>query len=359
MKKKDSAFLLWLLAAALLLRLFRIHSQSLWVDELLTLNVSVPKPGLNIWDYLKYNIHGPLHSVVVYLFHFVSMNEGWLRTPSAVAGVGGVFYFYRWVVLWLGERVARWASVLLVVHPLHVYYSQEVRNYSMLFFFAMLSCYLLQRLLEAETRRRYAAYVLGMTAAALCNFTAAFLFAVHSILFLFRRGTGRRRIGRWALVSVVLLVLLSPWLYRVYKVIDVRALVTPVLPGEIATVERLRGDTTIGAVVIPYTAYTFSVGFALGPSTRELHAGASMGRVLSRHAPAVVWVSLLFGLAAVLGVVRLARRYPWIPVALYLLVPIIFVFALCWQNAKAFNVRYVLLALPAYLCILAVGLESQ
>ena len=86
MKKKDSTFLLWLLAAALLLRFFRIHSQSLWVDELLTLNVSVPRPGLNIWDYLKYNIHGPLHSVVVYLFHFVSMNEGWLRTPSAVAG---------------------------------------------------------------------------------------------------------------------------------------------------------------------------------------------------------------------------------------------------------------------------------
>ncbi len=359
MKKKDLTFLLWLLAVALLLRLFRIGSQSLWVDELLTLKVSVPGPGLNIWDYLKYNIHGPLHSFVIWMIHFVSMHDGWLRLPSAVAGVGGVYYFYRWVCVWLNHSVARRASVLLAIHPLHIYYSQECRNYSLLFFFAMLASYVLHRLLKDESVKNYGAYLLGISGAALCNLSSAFLYVIHSLIFLLRRAGVRRRLTYWAVLSVLVLVLISPWVYRVYQVIDVSRLVTPVLPGEIEERERLRGDTTVNLAVIPYTFYAFSAGFSLGPSTRELHRDASLRSVLSRHAPAVLWVSLLFGLPAVLGMVAAVRGgRPWRQILLYLLLPIVFVVAICWQNAKAYNVRYVLLALPAYLCVVAIGLQS-
>ncbi|MFQ5511891.1 MAG: glycosyltransferase family 39 protein [Candidatus Krumholzibacteriia bacterium] len=357
MQKKESAFLLWLLAVSLLLRLYRIHSQSLWVDELLTLNVSVPRPGLNIWDYLKYNIHGPLHSFVVYLFHFVSVHDGWLRVPSVAAGVAGVFYFYRWVGVWLGERVARRAAVLLAVHPLHVYYSQELRNYSLLFFFGMFASYFLHGLLKKETPRRFLAYVLGIAASALCNFSSAFLYVVHSILYLARRAPGRR-FARWAVVSMLVAGVISPWVYRIYKVVDLPSLVTPVLPGDLEDSERLRGDTTVTLAAIPYALYTFSVGFSMGPSTRELHGDPSLRSVLGSHTGAILWVTLVFGAAGLLGAVGAVRRGdPWPQVALYLWLPIALVILLCWQNAKAFNVRYVLLSFPAYLCLIAMGIE--
>jgi uncharacterized membrane protein len=359
MKNKTLSFVFFLVAGALVLRLIRVGSQSIWVDEMLTLSVSIPDPGLTIWDYVKYNIHGPLHSFVVYLFHFVSVHEGWLRIPSVIAGVLAVYFFYRWTRIWLGEGIARVASIFLAIHPLHIYYSQEIRNYSFLFFFAMLSCYVFHRLLERETGKRFALYVIAMACAALSNFTAAFLFVVHSLIYVVRRGAPGRRILKWAAVGVLVLVLISPWVYRIYTFIDVTALVTPVVPGEIETTERLRGDTTVGAEAVPYLFYVFGSGFSMGPSTRELHYDASLSHVVRSHWMSVAWVGILFGFLALKGAAYVyRRRLAWGQILLYLAVPLILTLLLCWQNAKAFNVRYVLLSFPAFLCLVAAGVVS-
>jgi 4-amino-4-deoxy-L-arabinose transferase-like glycosyltransferase len=360
MDARERRFVSVMAAAALALRLIRLGGQSLWVDEVLTLSVSIPRPGLNIWDYLKYNIHGPLHALIVYLIHFVSMGDAWLRFPSAVFGALGVVYFYRWIRIWLGGPIARWASLLLLLNPLHVYYSQELRNYSLLFFFAVFASYQFHRLMAEESRGRFAKYVVGVVGGVLSNFTMAFYYAVHSLLYLFRRGAQRRGWVHWTLVSLVIAILISPWIYRVYAFIDVPKLVTPVMPGEIPVGERLRGETTVGVETIPYALYTYSVGFSLGPSLRELHRNPSAASVFRHHAVAVVWSALLFGFLALRGLYELIRkRARWVQVTLYLTVPMVLTLLLCWQNAKAFNARYVLLGLPPYLCCVAAGITSQ
>lgn len=359
---KENRFLTVVVLAALALRLFRIGTQSLWIDEIFTINVSNPHGDLNIWDYLKYNIHGPLHSFVVYLFHFVSMNDGWLRVPSALAGAGAVFFLFRWVASWVNVRVARVAAVLLAIDPLHIYYSQEVRNYSFLLFFGLLATYYLHRLLTNDSRRNLCFYTLAITATVLCNFTGAFLYLTHALIFLVRRGGApafRRRVAQWAIVSVAIAILMSPWIYRVYVVIDFGKLATPVMPGQLDTTERLRGETTVSAAAVPYALYVFSTGFSLGPSLRELHDDVSMGTVLRRHGVTVLWVAALFGFLALAGVRRLLLAAgPWRQMLLYLLLPFALTLALNWQNAKAFNVRYVLVALPAWVCLIAAGIDS-
>jgi uncharacterized membrane protein len=352
-------FVAALAAFALLIRVYRIGHQSLWVDELLTLGASSPKDGLNIWSYLKFNIHGPLHSLVVYLFQLVSRNDAWLRLPSALAGAGAVLFFYYWIRSWLGRRVARVAAVILALHPLHLYYSQELRNYSMFLFFAMAACFFFERMMRADTKFDRVSYIVSIACAALCNFTAAYLFLVHTSIYFLRGGFSTRTIVRWAAISLVILAVISPWVYRIYEFIDVSDLVTPVKPGQLDTTERLRGETTIAPEVLPYAFYTYSVGFSLGPSTRELHENNSLGHVLRRHGAVILWVAILFGGLFLLGAWRVARgRAPSRELFLYLLVPLIVTLLLNWQNAKAFNVRYVLVGFPAYLCFIAIGLES-
>lgn len=359
-KLQERRFLLVVVAVALAMRLFLIGKQSLWVDELLTLHVSTTTDeGINIWGYLRYNIHGPLHSFVVYLFHFVSMNDGWLRLPSALAGAGAVVYLYLWTRSWLGESVARIAAVILAVHPLLLYYSQEVRNYSFLLFFALMACFFFHRLLEGGRRRDWLWYVLAIAFSALSNFTAAFLFGAHTIIFFVKKRISWRSVRSWAAVSLVILALISPWVYRIYYFIDVSKLVTPVLPGQLEESERLRGETTVSAAAVPYLFYTFGVGFSLGPSTRELHEDVSVADVARKHAAVIVWVALLYGALLVWGVRAVfVRRMPWFELGLYFFVPILCVFALNWQNAKPFNIRYVLLALPAFVCVVSAGVDA-
>jgi len=354
----EKRILVCILFAGALLRIYRLGHQSLWVDEILTLSVSDPKPGLTIWDYLKYNIHGPLHSLVVYLFHLVSTSDAWLRLPSALAGIGAVYYFFKWVSVWMGERTALVAAALLAVSPVHVYYSQELRNYSFPLFFALASCFHFQRYLASQRRRDLAYYVIFIAMAALSNFTAAFLFAAHTLIFFLRNGLAKSAIMRWLVVSIAVLIIISPWVYRIYVVIDVSKLVTPVLPGQITETERLRGSTTITPSAVPYGFYTLSTGFTWGPSLRFLHLHPFMKDVFDRYFAYVLLALAAFGSTFIVGSVALAReRRDLMETAIYILTPVILIVLLCWQNAKAFNARYILLSLPPYLIVLAKGLE--
>ncbi len=360
MKGKDATFLVPLVLASFVLRVFKIGSQSLWVDEILTLEKTIPKPGLAIWDYLPYNIQGPLHSFVVYCMHLVNGSDAWLRLPSAIAGAAAIYYFYRWTEIWLGRPIARIAAVILAIHPLHIQYSQEVRAYSFLVFFVTFSAYYFHRMLARETRGGIAAYIVGTGFAALSNFSAAFVYAVQSLIYLVRRGFSSRRLVTWVVVSLAILVIISPWVYRIVVVIDVPKLVTPVKPGELSETQRLRGSTTITPSAVPYLMYTYSVGTTLGPSTRELHTTATLASVMKEHALPVIWVAVVFGFLFVAGFWSLLRGAPAqaVQASLYIFVPLVLLLGLNWQNAKAFNARYLLVSLPAYVCVIAAGIRS-
>lgn len=361
----DRRFAVWVGAAALALRLFHLGSQSLWVDELLTLIVATPKPGYPILQLLAHNVHGPLYTLVVFAFRSVSENDFWLRLPSALAGAASVPLVYLWVRRWLGEKPGRYTALLLAVNPLHVRYSQELRGYAFVFLFGVLACYLLERMLERREDgarpgwRPAVFYALAVAGAVLSSFTAAFLYACHTVVWFMRRGLGARQLARWGVVALMILVLVSPWVYRLGTYMDLGRLVTPVTPGQIDNEERLRGETTITPAVVPYAFYTYAAGFTLGPSLRELHADASLAAVVRRHLVPVLWVALLFGGMALAGLARAVReRLRWQEILVYLLLPLALTLALNWQNAKAFNVRYVLLGLPAFLALVAVALAG-
>lgn len=359
MEKRDRLLILALCVLAAAMRLYRLGHQSLWVDEILTLAVSDPKPGLNIWDYLQYNIHGPAHAFIVYLVHLWSTSEFWLRLPSAAAGVITVLALYRWVSFWIGRTVALVACTLLTINPMHLYYSQEVRNYSFVLMFGVLASYFFHRLLQRETKPRIFLFCLTTALAALSNFIAAFLFATHTLLYFIHRRISRSSVKRWLVVCVIILILIAPWIYRIYAIIDVSKLVTPVMPGELSTTERLRGTTTVDLVGVPYAFYVFSVGFSLGPSLRELHGPVTLAGVIKAHLVPIALTGLAFGAVLLYGLLTLVRRRRiWLALVLYSVIPILCTLLLCWQNAKAFNPRYLIVGLPAYICIISCGLVS-
>jgi len=116
MKAKDAKFLVPVILVSLVLRAFRIGAQSLWVDEILTLEKTIPKPGLTIWDYLFYNLQGPLHSFVVWCIHFVSSSDAWLRLrarsqapPRCTTSTAG--RRFGWAGRSLASQPSSWPSI--------------------------------------------------------------------------------------------------------------------------------------------------------------------------------------------------------------------------------------------------------
>ncbi len=356
--RSERRLLAGLVVLAALVRFFRLGAQSLWVDEMLTLIAATPNSQYSLGQRLLHNIHGPLHTFVVALMRMVSESEWWLRLPSAVAGVCTVPLLYMWVRPRLGSRTAAWAALLLAINPLHLHYSQELRNYAFAVFFVLLACVLLDRMCAQWSLRRATAFAASMAAAVLCNFSAVFAFAVQAVAF--ARGTAplARAALRWLAVTAMVLLITSPWIYRVTTFVDFGKLATPVQPGTLDPAERLRGDTTFRWESIPYTFYAYSVGFALGPSLTEMHG--DLRAAVAHHRAAIAWTAIVFGVLAAAGLVTTWRRSAWrgAELVLYIAVPLAATLALNWQNAKAFNVRYVLIGLPMYLVLLAAGIEA-
>ena len=352
-----------LFIGALVLRLVHLGTQSLWVDEMLTLIVATPKPGYPLGQLLLHNIHGPLHTFVVGMMRMVSENDAWLRLPSALAGAGAVPLLYAWVKRRFGHVTAVWAGLLLAINPLHIHYSQELRNYAFLVFFVLAACVTLDQLLARWSRRGAGAFAACAAAAILSTFSACFTFAVQTLVFV--KGSTHRAhaLARWAAITAMVLVITSPWIYRVTTFVDFGKLATPVLPGGLEETERLRGDTTFRFESVPYAFYAYSVGFSLGPTLREMHD--DVHAAVARHAVPIAWTALLFGSLALAGCVRAGRRtdgrggaWRTVELVLYIAVPLVATLLLNWQNAKAFNVRYVLAGLPMYLTAVAVGIHG-
>ena len=123
------------------------------------------------------------------------------------------------------------------------------------------------------------------------------------------------------------------------------------MPGE----EPLRGETTFTWAALPYTFYTFSVGYTLGPSLRALHEDSSWAALVP-HLPAIAITALLFGALVLAGLRSLARRpFSLFVLASAIVVPLGFVTYFSLMNFKTFNPRYVSVALPAWLVLCAVG----
>jgi hypothetical protein len=163
---------------------------------------------------------------------------------------------------------------------------------------------------------------------------------------------GRKRmLGRWIVAVFIVLLVFSPWA----REIVLRAHPERVVGGE--TGEPLRGGAALNAMVIPYSFFTYSVGYSLGPSVRDIKAGGMESVKQNLH-----WVlaaAVLFAIPILAGLRKLLQMNPSLLflLALWLFVPICVVILLVTRNIKVFTPRYALVALPAYAMIVGQGLS--
>jgi 4-amino-4-deoxy-L-arabinose transferase-like glycosyltransferase len=347
--------LLLITLLALLLRVFRINASSLWIDELITIWQGTVL-GDSLWRQFLDDVQSPLPMVVTAWLSKASVTEAWLRLPGALLGAATPALLYAAGRHVVGRRAALLAALLLAVHPLHVFHSQEVRGYAYLLFFGLAAASLALGVRGSPSWRRVALIASMGTAAVLSNLQGLFWMGGLALGLVVAGRVRRQDLGRWGAAFGLILLLTVPWWSSSLGVHASERL----LPGE-PTGEALRGETTFSPWSLPYTGFVLSVGSTVGPSTRELNeniqsAETRQPRLPREHIPIVVTVALLtLGLA-----VRGFRALGWRSreLLLWAAVPLVLALALALRNVKPFNPRYVLSALPSLLLVLGAGLDS-
>jgi mannosyltransferase len=340
---------------AAVLRLFRIGFQSLWVDEAFSWhNAGIGEP----WGPARYlaEVHGPLYGILLHGWSQIAGDSEWaLRLPSAILGVALVAAIARLSARWLGEETALPAAWLAAGSPFLIWYGQEARNYTLVMLCACLASLALLHLREAATRRALAGYLAAAWAGLLSNLSFAMLAPIHARWWLATPGPPWRRLARAAGVGALLLVLVSPWVGPVRRVWDWRRL-EPVRVAEVGETP-LRGAGAFHPAAIPFAALSFSVGYTLGPSLRELRSSPGLATVRPYALPLAA-AALVFGALGGLGFRALHRRGRLIEGILWILLPVALLTYLSVHNFKVFHPRYLAVTMPAFVALLAAALAD-
>ena len=161
------------------LRLFRLGADSLWYDE--TVSLLLARSDLaELTRHTAGDIHPPFY---YYLLHFWGQLTGWSEFSSAflslLFGVLLIALVFRFTREWLtpsfnlspaasrpartGAGVALVAAFLVAVSPYNVWYSQEVRMYTIGAALGLVSVHFLRRILNARnlSYRDFITYVIS------------------------------------------------------------------------------------------------------------------------------------------------------------------------------------------------------
>ena len=197
--------------AAFYLRISTITADSLWWDEVITLQQSRGSFA-DLIRMVAADNYPPLHNILVQLsIRLLGETEFALRLPSAILGSLTVLLVY-WVGTLFGSR---WggliAATLLAVAGFHIWYSQEGRAYALLCFAATAYAGCVLWLLGRMTWPRAVLCVLAGAALLYSHpygaFTFASIAAAIGLLLIVRRGPWLR----FALVQAVAAASFIPW----------------------------------------------------------------------------------------------------------------------------------------------------
>ena len=185
------------------LRLFRLGSNSLWFDE--TVSITMTKIMADVPCI-------PQPPLYIFLLHQWSKvageNEFALRFLSLIFGVLSIPAIYVLGKLLFHAQTGLIAALILSISPLHVWYAQEVREYSMLPFFIMACAYFFIRALNENKRSLWAGFVITAALSLYINYFAFFIIVTTGIFFFFK--PYRPLIKGWAASCLALFVLYSP-----------------------------------------------------------------------------------------------------------------------------------------------------
>ncbi|MDO8638924.1 MAG: glycosyltransferase family 39 protein, partial [Candidatus Daviesbacteria bacterium] len=202
--------MIWIITGiALILRLICLN-QSLWLDE--AINVLSAK-NLDLISFVtKYPIgdyHPPGYFFLLWVWsHTFGFSEISVRLPSVFFGVGTVILTYLIGKSLFNKKIGIIASFLLAVSPLHIYYSQEARMYSLSTFSVVLFSYFFVRLLNGK-KYSFIWYVLSGILVLYSDYVVYLIFPVH---FLFLVLTRRNLLIKWLIAVSASTLFFLPWI---------------------------------------------------------------------------------------------------------------------------------------------------
>ena len=202
------------LMLGLLLRFLCLGSKSIWLDEVLSVRAARAELGAFASGSVE-RYHPPLFFLILKGFMRLGTDEALLRLPAAIGGSAAVLLIYVLSRSLFDMATAVSATWFAALAPLLVWYSQEVRGYSLLVMWALLALVALAHLALQRGAGWWLVYVAATTAGLYTHYTFVLVLLVQLLMVvgLLAAGRGTRAAPLYLAAGwLAAAVLYVPWL---------------------------------------------------------------------------------------------------------------------------------------------------
>lgn len=213
--KKYFWLLILIIAVGFSVRLYHLDYQSIWFDESVSINAA------------KYNLNSlfvfedPTPPLYYILLHFWTELTGdsvfAVRFLPVIFGVLSIYMIYLVGKNIHNAKTGLIASLLLALSPIHIYYSQEARCYSLFFFLALCSMYFYLKFIKEKSGISVIGCILVnilLVYTHIFGFLIILAQLIHFIIINFKK------IYEWIAMQAIVLICFAPWAFILYNAIS-------------------------------------------------------------------------------------------------------------------------------------------
>lgn len=209
----------FILILSFVLRLIGIN-QSLWLDEAAQAIISRGSLG-SIWIG-DADFHPPVFHTILHFWMKISTSEVFMRLLPVLIGVLTVYVFYIFAKKHFDEKIAKISTLFLAFSPYHIFYSQDLRSYSLLVLVSLLSVYFF-------LEKKWKAYTLINIISFFTNYV--YVFVIFSELVLIVISKNRQDFKKFVFSQVFLFILFIFWLPQFLIQLSAGSILISVLPA--------------------------------------------------------------------------------------------------------------------------------
>jgi uncharacterized membrane protein len=315
------------------LRLCCLTRQSLWYDELISVNIATLAGGLSSILRPQFYPHPPLFVLLLHgVFGVLNPSDFSARLVPVMSGIVSLPLFYGYLADITNRRTALIGLALLALSPFHIYHSQDARPYTLIFALVVATSWVLYRALQSNRWYWWLAHALCLLALLQLHFFS------------------------WCVLGGEVLYMLLTWRRHKSRLVPF-ALSLLVVPLALPPVLGLLQDSDKAGHVLVLNAVPDSIGFwSTWMTTLTGDTRYASGFVRATGAVALA-------AAAVVGGIQMFRRKPQLLAWMLSMITVPFVFVFVMLPALGhivppYEEKLFMVILPFALALAAFGFDT-
>ena len=262
---KTRKTLLWLSLFFLFgmgIRIYNLGSHNLWFDEFWSYRFSRTLGSIKTFDY-----NPPLYFVLLSIWvKCFGSSEFALRSLSMIFGILSILLIYRLGKLLFDKKTGLASAFILSVSPMHIWYSQEARGFSLSVSLVMLIVYTFILALKKNRVYLWTGFVISSILALYTNYFSFFIIILVGILFLSKsyRPLLRHYLASLCLISVALLPLIPIFFQQISSLQSGFWILKPKLMSIVITFKNFNVGYNATRFISSLTFIIFSLLFIQG-----------------------------------------------------------------------------------------------